>query len=231
MYCIHCGVKLADSEQFCPLCGTIPYHPDLPAPAGKLLYPAGQKPAPQVSPKAVPLVLTILFLLPFLITLLVDLQLHSCVTWSGFVMGALGVSYVTLVLPSWFSRPNPVIFVPCSFLAVGVYLAYINLATGGHWFLTFAFPVTAFSGLVLTAIVTLLRYVHRGTLYVFGGAFLMTGLFMPVMEFLVNLTFHMPYFAAWSLYPLIALVLLGGFLLFLAICRPMREIMARKFFI
>lgn len=231
MYCIHCGVKLADSETFCPLCGTVPYHPDFPAPAGKPLYPSGQKPAPQVQPKAVPLVLTVLFLLPFFITLLVDLRLHRAVTWSGFVMGALIVSYVALVLPLWFHRPNPVVFVPCSYLAVGLYLGYINAITGGSWFWGFAFPVVAFSGLVITAMVTLLRYVRRGALYVFGGAFLLTGLFMPVMEFLVNLTFHKPYFAAWSLYPLAALVLLGGFLLFLAICRPARAVMERKFFI
>jgi hypothetical protein len=35
----------------------------------------------------------------------------------------------------------------------------------------------------------------------------------------------------WSLYPLTALVLLGGMLIFLAICRPARETMERKFFL
>lgn len=231
MYCIHCGVKLADSERFCPLCGTVPYHPDLPGPAGKPLYPTGRMPAPQVQPKAMPVVFTVLFLLPLLITLLVDLRLHRTVTWSGFVMGGLMVAYVALVLPFWFSRPNPVIFVPCDYLAAGLYLWYIHAVTGGNWFWSFAFPVVAFSGAVITAVVTLLRYVPKGALFIFGGASLLSGLFMPVMEFLVNLTFHKPYFAAWSLYPLVALVLFGGLLLFLAICRPAREVMARKFFL
>ena len=30
MYCIKCGVELADSERVCPLCGTRVFHPDLP---------------------------------------------------------------------------------------------------------------------------------------------------------------------------------------------------------
>ena len=29
MYCIKCGVELADSEKVCPLCGTRVYHPDI----------------------------------------------------------------------------------------------------------------------------------------------------------------------------------------------------------
>ena len=29
MYCVRCGVKLADTEEKCPLCGTTVYHPDI----------------------------------------------------------------------------------------------------------------------------------------------------------------------------------------------------------
>ena len=57
------------------------------------------------------------------------------------------------------------------------------------------------------------------------------GVFMPVMEFLMNLTFGFRMALIWSGYPLVALVLLGGMLIFLAICRPARETMERKFFI
>ena len=39
MYCIKCGVKLADSEKKCPLCNTVVYHPDLQQNEVKPLYP------------------------------------------------------------------------------------------------------------------------------------------------------------------------------------------------
>ena len=231
MYCINCGVKLADTEKRCPLCGTVVFHPELIRPEAEPLYPQDQVPVPKVNSRIANVIVTAAFLLPILITLLCDLQMNGGVTWSGFVIGALVVGYVILVLPTWFRKPNPVIFVPCGFVAVGLYLLYISLATGGHWFLSFAFPVVGAVGLIVTTVVTLLRYVRRGRLYVFGGAAIALGAFMPVMELLMNLTFHFQKFKWWSLYPMIPLVLLGGVLIFLAAYRPARESMERKFFI
>ena len=231
MYCINCGVKLADTEKRCPLCGTVVFHPELNRPEAEPLYPQDQGPVPKVNSRIANVIVTAAFLLPVLITLLCDLQMNGGVTWSGFVIGALVVGYVILVLPTWFRKPNPVIFVPCGFVAVGLYLLYISLATGGHWFLSFGFPVTGAVGLIVTTVVTLLRYVRRGRLYVFGGAAIALGAFMPVMELLMNLTFHFQKFKWWSLYPMIPLVLLGGVLIFLAAYRPARESMERKFFI
>lgn len=231
MYCVNCGVKLADTEKCCPLCGVAAYHPDILRQAAEPLYPGQRYPEPQVSSRGALVIVTTLFLLPLLITLMCDLQINGAVTWSGFVMGALLVGYAVFVLPFWFKRPNPVIFVPCSFAAVGLYLLYIDLVTGGNWFLSFAFPVTGGIGLIVTALVTLLRYVRRGRLYIIGGAGVALGAFMPLMEYLLYVTFRQPRFVGWSIYPLIALELLGGMLIFLGICRPARETMERKFFI
>ena len=47
MYCIQCGVKLADSEKKCPLCGIRVYHPDLEQPKGEKLYPKNRYPDEQ----------------------------------------------------------------------------------------------------------------------------------------------------------------------------------------
>lgn len=231
MYCINCGVKLANAEKKCPLCGVAVFHPELDRPEGEPLYPGHRAPAPQVSSRGIQIVLTTAFLLPLLITLLCDLQINAKVTWSGYVAGALLVGYVVMVLPLWFRKPNPVVFVPCGFAAVGLYLLYIDLATGGRWFLSFAFPVVGGIGLIITAVVVLLRYLRRGKLYIIGGASAAMGAFMPLMEFLIYITFERTRFVGWSLYPLTALVLLGGMLIFLAIHRPARETMERKFFI
>lgn len=232
MYCVKCGVKLADSEKQCPLCGTVPYHPEISAPEGESLYPVGKYPSSQVSPMGAKVIISaVVFLLPILITLVCDLQLNGMVTWSGYVVGGLLLAYVVVILPGWFRKPNPVVFVPCDFGALIVYLLYICIATHGKWFLSFAFPVTGGLGLIVTAVVTLLRYVRRGKLYIIGGASIALGLFMPVAELLMNITWHRPMLFIWSEYPLTALVLLGGLLIFLAICRPARETVERKFFI
>ncbi len=230
MYCANCGVKLADTEKSCPLCGTR-CHPDIVRAEAAPLYPGGQNPPVQVNSKAVHVVIAAMFLLPLLICLQCDIFVTGAVTWSGYVIGALVLGYVIFALPWWFQKPNPVIFVPCGFGALALYLLYISWATGGAWFFPFALPVVAGLALVVTAVVALMRYVRRGSLYIFGGAFLLLGLLSPVMGLLLNRTFFTGGFALWSVYPATALLILGGLLIFLAICRPARETMQRKFFI
>ena len=230
MYCIKCGVQLADTEKKCPLCGIRVYHPDLEQPKGEKLYPKNRYPDDRSTLLAQAIV-SVLFLLPMLVTPLCDIHFSGGITWSGYVIGALLVTYVIMVLPYWFQQPNPVIFVPCGFAAVGVFLLYISIATEGGWFLSFAFPVTGAIGLIVTAVVALLKYVGKGELYIFGGAFVLLGAFMPVMELLLNVTFGFTRGLVWSVYPLTALVLLGGMLIFLAIYAPARETMERKFFL
>jgi len=231
MYCINCGVKLADTEKHCPLCGTAVYHPELKQPQGEPQYPLYHYPDIPVSPKTALLLVTGLFLLPILVTFPCDLLVDGKLDWFGYVSGGLTIAYVMFVLPYWFQKPNPAIFVPCSFLSIGLYLLYINFATGGSWFLGFAFPLITFLGLLSTAVATLMRYVRRGRLFILGGAFLALGLYIPVMEFFIVRTFSDLTFTGWSFFPLIPLVLSGGFLIFLGICRPAREVMERKFFI
>lgn len=230
MYCIQCGVKLADTEKRCPLCGTVPFHPNIPREQGTPLYPPDRYPRQQVSRKGVLGVVTILLMIPMLITLICDLGINARITWSGYVIGALGLGYVAAVLPLWFRRPNPAIFVPCDFLAVGAYVLYIDLSLKGGWFLGFAFPVIGYLGLLVSTVVILIRYTRRGALYIYGGALMALGAFLPLMELLMVITFRLPGFIGWSLYPLVALVLLGGALIFLAICRPARESAQRKLF-
>lgn len=231
MYCINCGVKLADTEEKCPLCGITAFHPELIRQEAEPLYPSHRYPAPQVNSRAAQIVVTTLMLMAALITLVIDIQVNGRVSWSGFVVGALGVSYMLMVLPFWFRKPNPVVFIPCFFAAVGLYLWYINWAVDGDWFLSFALPVTGYLCLVVTAETALLKYLRRGRLYIIGGTFVALGVFMPLLEYLIFLTFGRARFGLWFMYPMIALVLLGGMLIFLAICRPARETMERKFFL
>lgn len=231
MYCIKCGVKLSDTEDKCPLCGTVPYHPDISRIEIDPLYPKNQQPVTHVSKVGALIIISGVFLLPLIISLLCDLLLNGSVTWSGYVIGALLLSYELIVLPTWFKNPNPVVFFPCGFLAIGVYLLYINAVTGGNWFLTLAFPITCALGVIFSVVVTLLKYVPRGSLYTLGGMFIALGALMPLIEYLIFVTFGIAAKVTWSIFPLAALVFIGAALVFFAICRPAREAMERKFFI
>lgn len=229
MYCINCGVKLADSEKKCPLCNTVVYHPDLKQTVQHPLYPSNKMPKSSASSKALNGTIIVLFLIPLFVCLVADLSLDGKMEWFGYVAGALIVSYIAIALPRWFKKPNPVIFVPCNFITTALYLLYINLATGGCWFLSFALPVVGGVCLITCTVVALMYYLHKGKLYILGGSFIALGAFMLLIEFLMCITFGLR-FIGWSIYPMVVLFLFGGLLIYLAIDSVTREMMERKLF-
>lgn len=231
-YCVKCGVELADSEPACPLCGTTVYHPEINRKEGKKPFPVYQKNHEEtVSRSGVLFVLSVICLIPLISTLLCDLSLGGGVTWSGYTTGAIIFLYVVAVLPVWFKKPNPVIFVPADFAAAGVYLFYIDFMAKGGWFLSFALPVLGGAALIATALIALMRYVKRGYLYMLGGAFIATGFFAVLIEYLINYTFHVRDVILWSIYPFASCFLIGVALIVIAICKPLRESLHKKFFI
>ena len=154
MYCANCGVKLADSEDRCPLCHTPAYHPDIPRQPGRPLFPAERYPDTAKKTLWLSAFLTLTTVFVAAIVLLCDLQMGNGISWSGYVLGGLATFYVALVLPSWFARPNAVIFVPCTFVTIAAYLFYINLAVGGNWFFSFALPITGIVAAIVTTVIT-----------------------------------------------------------------------------
>ncbi len=231
MYCINCGVKLSDTEKSCPLCGTVPYHPDLVRTEADSLYPKNKYPkTKKVSRMGIMAAITVVAIIPIVITLLCDLQLNSAVTWSAYVIGAILVGYVSFVLPFWFKKPNPIIFTALFFVTSGIYVLFINLINHGDWFLSFAFPTAGIIGLIITALVALTHYLKRGRLFIYGGAFIAVGCYMPLMELFLSITFDFN-FIWWSLYPLIPLVLIGLTLIFFGVSPAAREGVERRFFL
>jgi len=230
VYCVNCGVKLADTEKECPLCRTVVFHPALQQEDVRPLYPKDRKPKMPPNSRVFNGVVLILFLIHMLVCFLSDIRTDGVLNWFGFVCGALVLGYIAFALPFWFRRPNPVIFVPCTFAATVLYLLYIDLYTNGGWFLRFAFPVVGVLGVIVCAVVTLMYYLRRGYLYILGGGLIALGAWILLNEFLLMITFSLR-FIGWSIYPLIVLTLLGGALIYLAIDDSARKAMERKLFI
>jgi hypothetical protein len=231
MYCIKCGAELADGQTACPLCETKVYHPDFSV-TDKPTYPRGEFPSEEINRKGILFVITILALIPLILPMIFEYSFWEQIRWSGYVAGAVLLAYICIVLPLWFKRPNPVIFVPCGFATVAVYLLYVNFASGGAWFMSFAFPVTGSLGLITTALIALTRYVHRGRLYIYGGWLMIMGVWTVLVEFFLRLTFEVEHVhIVWSQYPLIVLALLGMMLIVIAIVKPLKESLRKIFFV
>ena len=231
MFCIKCGVELADTEKSCPLCGTTVFHPELTQKAVAPNYPPYRRPHSRINRRGLLFLITMFYVMLAIQLVVCEVSIFNELNWSLYAIGALALSYVAILLPMWFSRPNPVIFVPCDFAAVALYLLFISEFTGGKWFVTFALPVIFWAALIVTAVITLSRYIGRGYFFIFGGASVLTGIFVVMIETLLHMTFSPPKFYFWSIYPLIAFMLLGIALIIIGICRPLRESIAKKIFI
>lgn len=230
MYCIKCGVELADSEKACPLCGTMVFHPELTQPEGTPLFPTEGKHTGTASRVGWMFVLSMVFVLAVAVALWTDWGVNGKIVWSDYVIVSVALFYVTFILPLWFQKPNPVIFIPVDFAAIILFLLYIDCATGGRWFLSFAFPVAGALGLIAAAATTLLHYLKRGRLFVVGGTLIALGGLAILVEFLLNVTFFPHQRLFWSFYPLVSGVVLGLAVIVVAVNRPMREWLHKKLF-
>ncbi len=231
MFCVNCGVELTDGQTVCPVCATRVYHPDLPVKDVPPTYPKKDFESEEFNRRGILFVVTIIALLIAALSIMFNISLNDRLTWAGYVAGGVGVFYVCVIMPLWFKRTTPAIFVPTGFAAILLYLLYINLHTGGKWFLSFAFPVFGALGLLLTAVTTVFHYVRRGRLYTAGAGLIGLGVWTLLIELFIHLTFELPGHVIWSPYPCATFVVFGLMLIIIAIVKPLKESLRRIFYV
>ncbi len=229
MYCVKCGVRLDDSLDRCPLCGTPVWRPEEAQDQDRAFSSIFPEKHRNERLTAVAF-LTAVALLAAFITLRICLRIYGGIGWSGYAMLGIALFYVIAILPLWFRRPNPMIFLPVDHAAIAGFLLYASWASGGHWFLSFGFPVTAMSCLLLTGFIALLRYVRGGRLFIIGGSVIVLGGLSMLVEFFQHITFGTKMFT-WSLYVVSSCLAFGMFLILAGTIRPLREYLERRFFL
>ncbi len=230
MYCIKCGVELAAGQLTCPICNTRVAHPDFPVEEIPT-YPKGEFQSEEFNRKGLLFVISVLWLLPTFLPMVFELTWSGEISWSGYVIGAMLLGYTSIILPWWFKNANPVIFVPCDLAVAMLYLLYIDLHTGGGWFLPFALPVGGGLALIVSAVVALCRYLRHGRLFVFGGALIVLGVWTQLIEVLLRTVFSLHFSVMWSLFSFATLFVLGAMLIVIGIVAPLRESLYKIFFV
>ncbi len=230
MYCVKCGVKLQEGVKACPLCATPVWCPE-----------AGEEPSAATYSDRYPVVsrqqrltvlssLTVALLAVMIACFSIAVNTTGRMGWSFYVIVGVAAFYLIFLLPFWFRKPHPMIFVPTAFLTACLLLFSICLYTGGRWFWTFAFPLTGLLAALTIGAVALYRYVKGGTIFITGGLLLAIGGSCLLAELFQHLTFRTPLFS-WSVYAASVFGLFGGFLLLAGIIRPLREHLRRVFFL
>lgn len=227
MYCVKCGVRLQEGTEQCPLCATPVWNPEKTA-APENFSAAYPRPEADVRYPVLAFITAILAVI-CLSCLIFCLNTYGRVWWSGYVMLGIATVYFSVIFPFWFEKRHPLIFIPVAFFCVCGYLLYICLYTGGHWFLSFAFPIVMIFCAVTTASVALFRYIKKGRIFIMGGLFVAIGGCTMLIELFQNISFGGKMFT-WSLYTTCFFAAVGLFLLISGAIRPMREYLQRKLF-
>ena len=227
MYCVKCGVKLQEGVEQCPLCLTPVWNPEQKEERRSYPDTLPQQHLEADIPGAV--ALTVICAVASIVTLTVCLKLYGKLQWGGYVILGLLLFYVIAALPRWFREPKCEIFVPVDHVAVALYVLYICLKTGGHWYVSFALPVIISSCIISTAMICLLKYVRGGRPFILGGFLLALGGFPVLVEFFEHLSFGFRMFR-WSLYSLAGFGSVGLFLLIAGMIPSLRQRMRKKFF-
>lgn len=229
MYCVQCGVKLADGEKSCPLCGIPVMFPGLTDMDPHLKYSDRYPRENEHGKYALLGFLTAVAAVVCLVSLIVCLRSFGGVSWSGYVMLGTALAWIILIFPFWFRRPNPFIFLPVDFAAACGFLLYICLYNRMNWFLSFAFPVTALlCGLTLTGTALFLN-IKKDRIFVAGGLFIAIGGSCMLAELFAHITFRIPMFL-WSLYCVSFFGAIGLFLIIGGMIPPLRAFLERKLF-
>ena len=227
MFCVKCGVELSDSENKCPLCNTPVYYPE--KQRGELNFPEFKSVREPLNARGLLFVVTFSAIIAAVICVICNITVNDKLSWSVYAVSALALAYEILVLPMWFRRPSVAVFVPTGFASSAIFVAIVALMMRADWYFSFALPVIAIFALIASSVAILSYYLRRGYLYIWGGALIALGLFMPLLELLLHLNFKIHDRFVWSFYPFAAFVLFGIMLIVIAIVKPFRESLRKIF--
>ena len=231
MYCVKCGAKLSEGQKVCPICETEVYHPDFAELPEIRTYPGGSFKSEEFNFKGLLFAITILYLIPLLLPMILEISWVKNIGWSGYVTGGCLLFYIAFILPRWWRRPNPVIFVPSFFLATEIFLWYICWNNEGDWFWNFALPITGALAIIVCAMTAVLKYVRGGKLFTVGGGIIAIGLWTVQIEVFIRKCFGINPDFWWSISSLSFCFIVGVLLIIIGIVKPFRDSLRKIFYV
>jgi hypothetical protein len=226
-YCVHCGVKLGDGAESCPLCGTPVWRPEIKPDEPPYFATKPAKVEPE-SKFAAGLLLTAMLASAMICSGALNLILWNAHPWSLYVIGAGAMLWVILALPMLAAGLPGLLRLVLDAAAVGLYIFLISVALGGTgWFLGLALPILA----VVCAVGFVLSFLLRKRSILSSAALTIgaVGITSLAVEFLVDRFLRGVWDPGWSL---IVLVVCIGMIIPLRIIRhvpALREEVRRRF--
>ena len=227
MYCVKCGVELKQGVNVCPLCHTKMNfeESDIKETSYSNLLPKRRNPN-----LAYASIFSLLSLITCITTMIICFNIYHKLSWGGYVIASVALFYIIFILPLWFTRLSPIVFVCFDFVSIALLLFYICIKTSGKWFFSFALPIVFFIGVLFIVGISLRKYIKKAGFFIIGGLIIVLGLFCILIELFECITFNTKMFT-WSLYVVASTSVFGLFLILCGIIKPLRESLSKRFYI
>lgn len=230
-YCVHCGVKLNDSEKRCPLCHTVVLDPSRPPdPAAPRAYPVRTPEQELKKNKRFLLsLLALLLLLPAVLCLIIDLLTGGGLSWSIYAAGALILLFIPAAIPLLVPRYQIYFAVGAAFLCLNTYLFMVErLSQSGNWFFPIALPSLALGTVLLIAIILLYRFGRLNKLTLLAASVAAVAAECAGVEILRALALGRGFALVWSPYVAAPCIFVSLALFFINSNRAVREEVRRR---
>ena len=232
-YCVNCGVKLAASEEKCPLCNTVVMNPnDTGEPSKDSVYShryeeyQGRK----INLKYLTQIILVIIGIGVIVQTLCDFLLSFNISWSLYGIGAFGL-LVCFALPILTKVKSPYIATMIDVVALALYIYMIAFMTHGElWYFEFYLPLHLLTCIYVFCMVIFLRKKRRNYFRAGGVSLLFVCLLLILIELLLDIFIVGKIYLIWSLCcapPFVAIAIL---LLVIAAKPKLREEMSKRLY-
>ena len=230
-YCVHCGVKLQEGAQKCPLCGTPVFDPAAsPVHTPPRNYPT-RTPEQRLTYSKVYLMrlFSLLLLLPGALCLLIDFLRTGGISWSVYPAVALGLIWVSAFFPLLLRHRSLLVDFVLDTVVLSVYLWLVEkLSRSGVWFFPNDLPALLFMSAQIILIWFLFTHGRLNKLTTLAASLIAVGLECMFIEALCALRFLGTVAFSWAYYVLAPCLFIGLLLFFINGNRSIREEFRRR---
>lgn len=231
-YCVNCGVELAKSEKYCPLCNVEVLNPKAPwqEPVERPYPRYLEKLVHRIDRRYFATLAGLILMIPIMITILLDILDGNGVSWSAYIVGAMALLFIFIVFPFYFKRYHTVTFLSVNCAAILLYLLFIERMNGGQWFVGIGLPVTVAASIGIIILALLFTRKDMTILKKSASVLFALGLFVLVVEVIIRLNETAPFDLEWSFYALIPCAIIGVAAMILEHRKNLKEEIRRRLF-
>jgi len=230
-YCVHCGVKLGESEKKCPLCHTPALDPHAPPdPAAPRAYPI-RTPEQELkrSKKLLLFLCILLFLIPSALCLIIDWLTGGGLSWSIYPCGALVMFFICTIVPIYLPRNKGYAFLAISFITLSAYLLMVEwVSQSGRWFFPIVFPSLLLAFIIIALMTLFYRLGRLNKLTVLAAFFAAVGMECMAVELFCRLAASLPLTFQWAIFVAAPCIFLSLALFYINSNRAIREELVRR---